>query len=119
MVEYVRYDSAFTFIYSPRIGTPASKIKDDVTSEEKHRRFDMLVKKVNEIGLEKYAECVGKTYEILVEGSSKKDGDILTGYTKDMKLVNFKGNRENIGKFVNVKITSSHLFYLSGEEVNE
>ena len=119
MVEYVRYDSAFTFIYSPRIGTPASRIKDDVSSEEKHRRFDMLVKKVNEIGLEKYAECVGKTYEVLVEGSSKKDSDILTGYTKDMKLVNFKGNRDNIGKFVNVKITSSHLFYLSGEEVNE
>jgi len=43
MVEYVRYDSAFTFIYSPRIGTPASRIKDDVSSEEKHRRFDMLV----------------------------------------------------------------------------
>lgn len=119
MVEYCQYDSAFTFIYSPRIGTPASKIKDYTTDQEKHDRFDRLVKRINEIGVEKYSACVGKVVEVLVEGVSKKDDSILTGYTKDMKLVNFTGNANHIGNFVQVKITAGHLFYLSGEEVNE
>lgn len=118
MVDYCQYDSAFTFIYSPRIGTPASKIVDKVSDEEKHRRFEMLVKKINEIGVKKYSEVVGKTVEVLVEGVSKKDENILSGYTKDMKLVNFVGDSSHVGQFVNVKITSSHLFYLSGEEIN-
>lgn len=119
MVEYCQYDSAFTFIYSPRIGTPASKIVDKVSDEEKHRRFEMLVKRINEIGVKKYAEVVGKTVEVLVEGVSKKDESILSGYTKDMKLVNFVGDASHVGQFVNVKITSGHLFYLSGEEIDE
>lgn len=118
MIDYCQYDSAFTFIYSPRIGTPASKIVDKVSDEEKHRRFEMLVKKINEIGVKKYSEVVGKTVEVLVEGVSKKDENILSGYTKDMKLVNFVGDSSHVGQFVNVKITSGHLFYLSGEEIN-
>ena len=56
--------------------------------------------------------------EVLVEGSSKKDKNILTGYTPDMKLVNFKGDPSNIGQFVKVKITKGHLYYLSGEEID-
>ena len=119
MVEYCQYDFAFTFIYSPRIGTPAAKIVDDVTSEEKHDRFNRLVKRINEIGVEKYAALEGQVVEVLVEGVSKKDDNILTGYTKDMKLVNFEGDINHIGQFVNVKITKGHLFYLSGVEVNE
>ena len=118
MVEYCQYDFAFTFIYSPRVGTPAAKIKDDVSSEVKHARFDRLVKRINEIGVAKYQTFVGKEVEVLVEGFSKKENDILTGYTKDMKLVNFKGNPQHIGQFVKVKILEGHLFYLSGEEID-
>ena len=119
MVEYCQYDFAFTFIYSPRIGTPAANVVDNVTSEEKHNRFDRLVKIINEIGVRKYKEYENRIVEVLVEGASKKDETILTGYTKDMKLVNFVGNDQHIGQFVKVKITQGHLFYLSGVEVNE
>ena len=119
MVEYCQYDFAFTFIYSPRIGTPAANVVDNVTSEEKHNRFDRLVKIINEIGVRKYKEYENRIVEVLVEGASKKDETILTGYTKDMKLVNFVGNDQHIGQFVKVRITQGHLFYLSGVEVNE
>ena len=119
MAEYCEYDSAFTFIYSPRVGTPAARIKDEVSDEVKHERFNRLLKVINESGIKKYKECVGKTLIVLVEGASKKDSSILTGYTETNKLVNFKGDVKHIGEFVKVKITNSHLFYLSGEEVNE
>jgi len=119
MVEYCQYDSAFTFIYSPREGTPAARIEDKISDETKHARFDRLLKLVNEIGLRKYRECVDKTYVVLVEGASKKDNGVLTGYTEDNKLVNFKGDVSKIGEFVKVKITDSHLFYLSGIEIDE
>lgn len=119
VAQICEYDSAFTFIYSPREGTPAAKIVDTVSDEVKHARFDRLLKLINENSLKKYADCIGNTYEVLVEGSSKKDDGILSGYTTTNKLVNFKGDEKNIGKFVKVKITSSHLYYLYGEEVNE
>lgn len=118
MVEYCQYDFAFTFIYSPRIGTPAARVEDNVSLEEKHSRFDRLVKIINEIGVRKYSEYENKIVEVLVEGFSKKDDNILTGYTKDMKLVNFIGNEKHIGQFIKVKITKGHLFYLAGEEVD-
>ena len=117
MAEYCQYDSAFTFIYSPRIGTPAARIKDEISDEVKHERFNRLLKVINDSGIKKYQECVGKVEIVLVEGVSKKDPSILTGYTEANKLVNFKGDSSHIGQFVKVKITSSHLFYLSGEEV--
>lgn len=118
MVEYCQYDFAFTFIYSPRIGTPAARVEDNVSLEEKHSRFDRLVKIINEIGVRKYSEYENKIVEVLVEGFSKKDDNILTGYTKDMKLVNFIGDEKHIGQFIKVKITKGHLFYLAGEEVD-
>ena len=119
MAEYCEYDSAFTFIYSPRVGTPAARIKDEISDEVKHKRFDRLLKVINDSGIKKYKECIGNVEVVLVEGASKKDSSILTGYTETNKLVNFKGDASHIGQFVKVKITDSHLFYLSGEEVNE
>ena len=119
MAEYCQYDSAFTFIYSPRVGTPAARIKDEISDEVKHKRFDRLLKVINDSGIKKYKECIGNIEVVLVEGASKKDSSILTGYTETNKLVNFKGDASHIGQFVKVKITDSHLFYLSGEEVNE
>ena len=118
LVDEVKYESAFTFIYSPRRGTPAAKIADNVTYEEKSRRFKELVKHL-EVHIEKDAESyIGKTFEVLVDGVSKTDSDMLSGYTESNKLVHFKGDESLVGKIVDVKVTQSHTYSLIGELVN-
>ncbi len=113
------YTSAFTFIYSPRQGTPAAKLKDDVTYEEKVKRFKELVSAL-EVNFKKHAdEMVGKTFDVLVEGTSKKNKELLSGYPYNMKVIHFKGNESLIGKIVKVKVTESHLYSLIGELVSE
>lgn len=119
LVEYVQYDSAFTFIYSPRVGTPASKMKDNVSLEEKHRRFNELVE-VLEKSITKSADrLVGHTLKVLVDGYSKKNKDLLSGYSEENKLVHFKGSPDLVGKIVKVKIKESHVYSVIGELVNE
>ncbi len=119
VAEYCEYDSAFTFIYSPRVGTPAAVMEDNVTREEKGKRFNELVKTL-EISISKKAQAyVGKTLKVLVDGSSKKGDSMLSGYTEQNKLVNFKGDDSLVGKIINVKITESHTYSLIGEVVNE
>lgn len=121
-VARVRYDSAFTFLYSPREGTPAARYEDQIPEEIKHKRFDRLVDLVNECSLEKNATYVGKTYEVLVEGASKNDESTYGGRTNDFKLVNFTSNKkpeEIIGTTVKVLITESKTFSLDGKEVIE
>jgi tRNA-2-methylthio-N6-dimethylallyladenosine synthase len=119
LCKLVDYTSAYTFIYSPRKGTPAAKLKDDVTYAEKSKRFTEL-KKSLEVGfLKKAEEMVGKTYKVLVDSPSKKDDSILSGYTENNKVVNFKGDISLIGKIVDVKVTENHLYFLTGELVNE
>ncbi|MCI6216567.1 MAG: tRNA (N6-isopentenyl adenosine(37)-C2)-methylthiotransferase MiaB [Mollicutes bacterium] len=114
LCEKVQYDSAFTFIYSPRKGTPAAKMIDNVSDKEKHDRFVRLVK-VIEDGVSKHAESmVGKTYKVLVDGPSKKDKGVLSGYTESSKLVNFKGPSFLKGHIVNVYINESHTYSLIG-----
>lgn len=117
LVKEVEYDSAFTFLYSKRSGTPADMMFDQVDEDVKKDRFNRLVAAVNEICAKKNKEYDGKTVEILVEGESKNDATKLTGRTRTGKLVNFTGNKENIGKLVNVKITKANSFSLIGEEV--
>lgn len=115
----VHYDSAFTFIYSPRNNTPAARIKDNVTAAEKSKRFKELVKALEE-DIEKYSEnMVGNTYDVLVEGPSEKNPEMLSGYTEKNKLVHFKGNISLVGKIVPVKIIESHTYSMLGELVNE
>jgi len=119
LCKKVQYDSAFTFIYSPRNGTPAAKIKDNVSSKDKSLRFRELVK-VLEVGIsEKSNAMVGKTYKVLVEGVSEKNPEMMSGYTEKNKLVHFKGDSSLVGKIVPVKITESHTYSLIGELVNE
>ena len=119
LCQEVHYDSAFTFIYSPRNNTPAAKIKDNVTAKEKSRRFKELVKAL-EVDIEKYSEdMVGKTFEVLVEGPSEKNKDMLSGYTEKNKLVHFKGPISLVGELVKVKILESHTYSVIGELVNE
>lgn len=117
LVKEVEYDSAFTFLYSKRSGTPADMMFDQVDEAVKKDRFNRLVAAVNEICAKKNKEYDGRTVEVLVEGESKNDDTKLTGRTRTGKLVNFAGNKENIGKLVNVKITKANSFSLIGEEV--
>ena len=119
LVDIVKYEAAFTFIYSPRKGTPAAKMEDNVPYEDKSRRFKELVKHL-EVNIEKYsADMVGKTYDVLVDGESKNNKDMMSGYTETNKMVHFKGDKSLIGKIVKVKINESHTYSLIGELVNE
>lgn len=119
IVHEVKYDSAFTFIYSPRNNTPAAKIKDNVSPKEKSKRFRELVKALEEEITPLANKMVGNTYPVLVEGVSEKNKEMLSGYTETNKLVHFKGDISLVGKIVNVKILESHVYSLIGELVNE
>ncbi|MGL4731233.1 MAG: tRNA (N6-isopentenyl adenosine(37)-C2)-methylthiotransferase MiaB [Clostridium sp.] len=117
LVKEVEYDSAFTFLYSKRKGTPADLMLDQVPEKAKKDRFNRLVEAVNEISAKKNKAYDQKVVEVLVEGFSKNDDSKLTGRTRTGKLVNFSGNPDNIGELVNVKITKAQSFSLIGEEV--
>ena len=120
VVEKVKYDNAFTFIYSKREGTPAAKMEDQIPEDVKHERFNRVLSKVNEILVDLNASYVGKTVEVLIEGKSKTDESKFTGRTRQNKLVNFtvKNPEANLlGTLMNVKITESNTFSLVGEEV--
>lgn len=114
LVNECKFDSAFTFIFSPREGTPASKMEDKVTIEEKENRLHRLNELVNKYRLEKNKEYVGKTVKVLIEGKSDKE-NVLMGYTDTMKLVNAKGNVDAIGTIVDVKILDAKTWSLDGE----
>ncbi|WP_050614857.1 tRNA (N6-isopentenyl adenosine(37)-C2)-methylthiotransferase MiaB [Bacillus testis] len=115
----VGYDAAYTYIYSPREGTPAAKMKDNVPMSVKRDRLQRLNALVNEISAEKMKAYLGQTVEVLVEGESKKNPDVLAGYTTKSKLVNFIGPKSAIGTIVKVKITDTKTWSLNGEMVEE
>lgn len=117
LVKEVQYDSAFTFLYSKRKGTPADEMEEQVDEKTKHVRFNKLVEEVNKSCAKHNMEYQDKIVEVLVEGPSKNDESKLMGRTRTGKLVNFEGNKENIGKLVNVKITKAQSFSLTGEEL--
>ena len=118
IVDEIKYEAAFTFIYSPRKGTPAAKIADNVSKETKSTRFMELVKHL-EVHIEAHSKTmVGQTFDVLVDGVSKNDKDMYSGYTEENKLVHFKGDESMIGKIVKVKITESHTYSMIGEIVN-
>ena len=118
MVKFAQYDSAFTFIYSPRNNTPAAKMTDNVTREEKSLRFKRLVAELEKSVSASSMAMVGKTFKVLVEGASEKDNSMLSGYTEGNKLVHFKGDLSLVGKIVDVKIIASHTYSLIGELIN-
>lgn len=117
IVKEVEFDSAFTFIYSIRKGTPAEKFEDQIEESEKHRRFDLLVNAVNEISEKKNKAYQDRVEKVLVDGVSKNDKSTLTGRTDGFKLVNFAGKKELIGSIVDVKITDAKTFSLFGEVI--
>ena len=116
IVNYCKYDSAFTFIYSPRENTPASKLEDNVTLEEKEQRLYRLNELINKYSKEANTRILNKVENVLVEGESTKEGNLF-GYTETNKLVNFPGDKSLIGKIVKVKIIDAKSFSLDGEIV--
>ena len=117
LVNKVEYDSAFTFIYSRRNNTPADMMLNQVPDEDKHHRFDRLVKAVNESVIKKNKAFENKIVEVLVEGPSKNDETKFTGRTRNGKLVNFSGENVKVGDLINVKIVRAQPFSLIGEVI--
>ena len=117
LVSEVRYDSAFTFLYSKRRGTPAAIFGNQINEDIKHKRFDKLKKLVDDISFEKNQKYKGKTVKVLVDGLSEKKSNTLAGRTDDFKLVNFFGKSNKIGDFAEVEITECKTFSLFGKEI--
>ena len=114
VVNKVKYDLAYTFIFSPREGTPAAKMKDDTSIEEKKERLARLNDLINKYALESNKKMQEKIYNVLILGKSDKD-DKYMGYTENMKLVNVKCNSECVGKIIPVKIVDAKTWSLDGE----
>ncbi|HWO78038.1 MAG TPA: tRNA (N6-isopentenyl adenosine(37)-C2)-methylthiotransferase MiaB [Bacillus sp. (in: firmicutes)] len=117
LYKEVGFESAYTFIYSPREGTPAAKMKDNVPMEVKKERLQRLNALVNELSAEAMKKYEGQIVEVLVEGESKNNPDVLAGYTRKNKLVNFKGPKSAIGQLVKVRIKEAKTWTLDGEMV--
>lgn len=114
LVEYVKYDSAFTFIYSPREGTPAAGFSDQIPYDIKHERFERLNEVVNKYSLEKNERLSDKTVKVLIDGSSRKDDESYSGRTDGFKLVNVSSGRDITGQLVDVRITECKTFSIDG-----
>ena len=112
LIENVRYDALFTFIFSPRHGTPAASMEDLTPKEEKNRRFDKLCAVQNRISEEIHTAYIGKTMRCLVDGV---DGDQLTSRTEGGRLVRFRGDADLIGTYQHITITGSTTWSLTGE----
>ncbi|WP_232697160.1 tRNA (N6-isopentenyl adenosine(37)-C2)-methylthiotransferase MiaB [Brevibacillus daliensis] len=119
LFKEVEYDSAYTFMYSPREGTPAAVMADSVPEEVKKSRLHRLMEVQNEISLKKHQEMLGQTYELLVESESRKNSEVLIGRTRTGKLVHVKADNSLIGKLVHVTITDAKTFTLYGELVTK
>ena len=115
VVNTCKYDSAFTFIFSPRKGTPAAKMSDEVTMATKEERLHKLNELVNSYSLQANQKYVGQTVPVLIEGISEKDPNKVFGYTDTMKLVNISNAQDKIGKIIDVTITDAKSFSLDGE----
>ena len=116
LVKEVEYDSAFTFLYSKRQGTPAAEYGDQVPEDTKHERFGRLVDALNEISLRKNAAYIGRTEKVLVDGTARKEPGMLSGRTDGFKLVDFPGDEKLIGTFAEIEITEGKTFSLKGRK---
>ena len=116
LIENVHYDSLFTFIFSPRAGTPAAKMEDPTPKEEKNRRFDRLCAVQNAISEQIHQNYVGQTLRCLIDGTDK---EFLTARTEGGRLVRLTGNTDLIGSFAEIKITDATTWSLVGELVKE
>lgn len=118
LMEEVGFESAYTFIYSPREGTPAAVMEDNIPMDVKKERLQRLNALVNKQSAESMKGYKDKIVKVLVEGESKRNPDVLAGYTEKNKVVNFKGPKSIIGEIVEVKITEARTWSLNGELVD-
>ncbi|WP_425464836.1 tRNA (N6-isopentenyl adenosine(37)-C2)-methylthiotransferase MiaB [Paenibacillus piri] len=118
LVKEVKYDSAYTFIYSPREGTPAADMTDDVPMEVKKNRLYRLNDVLGQFSKESNDKMKGQLLDVLVEGESKNNADVLAGRTRTNKLVHLTGPKDLIGKIVPVQITDAQTWYIKGEWVS-
>ena len=117
VVRRVGYDSAFTFIYSRRTGTPAASMPDQISDEVAHDRFDRLLKEVQRIGRLRSSRFEGAVQSVLVEEKNRQDPDLMTGRTPWNLVVHFPGDESLIGQIIDVRLTKSCGFYYMGERV--
>ena len=117
LVEKAKFEGAFTFVYSPREGTPAAKFEDTLDPQVKKERLYKLNELVNQGYLEGNQRFLNEIVDVLVDGPSKNNPEILAGYTPHQKLVNFKATNEHVGKIVKVKINEVKTWYMMGELV--
>ena len=115
LVEEASFEGAYTFIYSPRKGTPAATYPDQVPSDVSKRRLLTLNKAINDGFLKGNKRFENMEVEVFVDGVSDKDERILTGYTENNKLVNFEGDKSLIGTIQKVKVTKAFTWHLRGE----
>ncbi len=118
VIKELNFDQSYSFIYSKRPGTPASSLKDDVSIEEKKERLNYLKETINQLSKSKSKLIVGDREEILVEGISSKYNNMVTGRTKNNKLITIPGNKNLIGKIIDIKITELNNRSLKGEIIN-
>lgn len=119
VISKVGFDFAFTFIYSKRSGTPAAERTDEVEPETVRKRFDKLMKLLNEIGLKNNKRLIGTVKNVLVEGKSRTNENSLTGRTDCNRVVNFTGRDEQPGKLVRVRIETAQTWSLGGTALDE
>ena len=115
VVEKVKFEQVYMFIYSRRVGTPGDKMQNQIPEDIKHKRFDKLKALVESQIEENNKKYIGTTQKILVEGESKNNSNMLSGRTESNKVVIFEGSKELIDKIINIKIISQHMWYLKGE----
>ena len=115
LVRKVGFEGAYTFIYSPRVGTPAATYPNPLTEDEKKSRLLKLNDLINEGFYEGNKRFEGEVVKVLVDGPSDKDPSMLTGYTPHEKVVNFPGDISLVGKIVDVKISKAYSWHLRGE----
>ena len=115
LLREIKFDSAFTFVYNKREGTPAAKMEEQVPAEVKSERIQKIIELQNKINLEKNKSDVGKVLECLVEGPSKTNSELMSARTRTNKIVIFKGGNDVIGKILSLKITDYSLTHLDGE----
>lgn len=114
VVSKVKFEQVYMFIYSRRIGTPGDKMEKQIPEEIKHKRFNKLKELVESQIEENNQKYIGTMQKVLVEGYSKNNKEMLTGRTDSNKVVIFEGSKELIGKMVDLKIISEHMWYLKG-----
>lgn len=119
LVETIRYDMVYTFIYSIRTGTPAATMTDQVPEEVTKERFSRLLASVNRIANEKSVAHIGKIVEVLVESVNEQNPELMSGRLSNNHLVHFKGTQDLIGKIVPIRIVSAKTYYMVGEQLSK